>query len=398
MNHSLLKLTFFVSVCLSIPILSLPAVAFEANQDVLVEKDGVLIRGWVVRSESDHSLVAYNWNAANMELLPNSRIKDNQRARMDPAKKQITGWTSGEIGLWHLAQAGNYLAAGSGGGQIQIFEANTLFPMPIKLPVLNQLTALAFSPDGETLATCQYSGTVKVFQSATGQELQSFKPLAHCQDLAFGTKQTLAIVGHSTQAPLLQAVWLYDLNRHTQSAAFSSRPPEMRNLSAVRFSPDGQYLAVGASNREKGLRIYEAQGLNLKLLKEIKTNGDVSALAFSPDGLYLAGGGSDQKVQLWKWQTGQRFWASPWHPGRDDFLTQLAFSPDGSTIAACGTGSGLPVTLYRMGNGKIERQLGEKSSMSFSGLEYSQDGTSLYTIRQQVSNFAELILRRYALN
>lgn len=373
--------------------------AFEANQDVLVQKDGVFVRGWVVRPDGDQrSLVAYNWDAGNMEMVDNSRIRENHSAPMDPAKKAVTGWTSGEIGLWHLSAAlsGNYLVAGSGSGEIQLFEQGSLYPLRT-FPKLKQVSDLALSPDGAMLATCQYSGEVQLFRSADGHLIKQLKPGLTCEHVAFGAAHKLAVVGSPLGQKGNQALWIYDPSQHQLSAPQFSYSGVKRNLASLSFSPDGQVLAVGTANRELGVRLYALQGTQLKALKTLPSNGDVYALSFSSDGQYLAAGSGDNKVSLWKWQSGQRFWAVPWQaPGSS--VSYLAFAPDGQSIAACGSGSGDRVHLYRFGNGQVERKLGAgEGNLGCTGLAYSADGTSLFLVRQINSNFGEVVLQRYLL-
>jgi WD40 repeat protein len=59
--------------------------------------------------------------------------------------------------------------------------------------------------------------------------------------------------------------------------------------------------------------------------------GPVSALAFSPDGQFLASGGSDQVVKVWNVQSRHEVRT---YRGHGDWVTAVAFGPDGRSIVS----------------------------------------------------------------
>jgi WD40 repeat protein len=144
--------------------------------------------------------------------------------------------------------------------------------------------ALAFSPDGKTLATGSYlrkNNAVKLWEAATGQLLQTFP-------------------------------------------ATQNRP-----IVCVTFSPDGKTLA-SADDRAILLREL-ASGRERRTLTG--HTGRVSETAFSPDGETLASAGWDYTVRLWSPTSG-----SPIRTlrGHEDRVNAVAFSPDGKTLASGG--------------------------------------------------------------
>ena len=76
------------------------------------------------------------------------------------------------------------------------------------------------------------------------------------------------------------------------------------NNIAVAFSPDGQHLATGDTDRKatlwemnRGTKIWQ-----------MPHGGRVNAVAFSPDGQYLATGDTDRKATLWEMNRGTKIW------------------------------------------------------------------------------------------
>jgi predicted NACHT family NTPase len=113
---------------------------------------------------------------------------------------------------------------------------------------------VAFSPDGKSLASASYDGTVKLWDADTGQVLQ-----------------------------ILQG--------HTYG------------VSHVAFSPDGKRLA--SAGVDHTVRLWEtASGKELLSLRGHASlqghAGDVWCVAFSPDGQRLASGSDDGTITLWE--------------------------------------------------------------------------------------------------
>jgi RNA polymerase sigma factor (sigma-70 family) len=107
------------------------------------------------------------------------------------------------------------------------------------------------------------------------------------------------------------------------------------HIHAVTFSPDGRALACACD--KLGARIWDPQ--TGKLRRALETNyRQTLAVAFSPDGKLLATGGSaaagDQvkgRVTLWDARRGERLRDMP---AADLFLcTAVKFAPDGRTLA-----------------------------------------------------------------
>ncbi|WP_293334042.1 protein kinase [Microcoleus sp. CAWBG58] len=59
----------------------------------------------------------------------------------------------------------------------------------------------------------------------------------------------------------------------------------------------------------------------------------VTSVAFSPDGGTLASGSEDKTIEMWKLETGKRWYTLT---GHSDWVTSVAFSPDGATLASGG--------------------------------------------------------------
>ncbi len=145
----------------------------------------------------------------------------------------------------------------------------------------------AFSPDGKLLA-CGDNGTVRVWDAATGQLIRT---------LAVG-KGSVAAVAFSPDGRSLAAGGPQPGVRVWDTRTWQDRPAlAAPTVFALAFSPDGEWLAVAVGT---GL----VQVLDVRSGAEVgqlrgSPQGAAGALAFSPDGQRLAVGGADHTVRLW---------------------------------------------------------------------------------------------------
>jgi WD40 repeat protein len=100
---------------------------------------------------------------------------------------------------------------------------------------------------------------------------------------------------------------------------------------AVAVSPDGRLLASGAG---WDVKLWDVESRRVVATLEGHKQL-VWALAFSPDGRLLASGAGDGVVRFWDATTGRDRAAFDWKVGR---VCTLAFAPDGMTAVAGGDG------------------------------------------------------------
>ncbi len=185
------------------------------------------------------------------------------------------------------------------------------------------VTSVAYSPDGQRLASGSAEGTVKVRDVRTGQVLYQWR-----------------------------------------------MPGGVRGLA---FSPDGQYLAAGCLDGRA--RVWDLRtgkpGVDF-----LNPSGPVTSVAFSPDSRWLASASEDKTVKVWDVRTGQLAGPSLEHKFP---VSSVVFSADGQRlITSCGgfpppTRKGGQVTVWDAGSHQPIRIL-KGREFSVQSLAVSPDG------------------------
>ncbi len=186
---------------------------------------------------------------------------------------------------------------------------------------------VAYSPDGQTLATADFTSmTAKIWTANTGQPIRT-------------------LTGHTAE------------------------------LTGIVYSPDGKRVAT--SSYDKTVIIWDlATG---KALLTLKGHTDwVNNLAYSPDGRQIVTAGKDKTAIVWDALTGKQLVTFTDHRYQVD---DVAFSPDGKQVASSGRDGN--VRVWDASTGKESLRLSVVSSngsIGVLGVAYSPDGKRIAAV------------------
>ena len=205
---------------------------------------------------------------------------------------------------------------------------------PLSLRHESPVLDVAFSPDGERLATGTQAGIVRIWTTKTGQELQQWP--AHrdnATSVAFSSDGRYVATGGWDQT-----VKVWDVEKVLQGEVDEPllRWEHNSRVWSVSFSPDGERLASagGKEADEKGeVKVWDIDtGEEALTLSSLDPNRPIRCVRFSPDGRQLAACGQDA-IQLWDAQTGRE--QLTWH-NHQRVAQAVAYSPDGRRLASVG--------------------------------------------------------------
>ena len=198
------------------------------------------------------------------------------------------------------------------------------------------VTDVAFSPDGQMLASSSIDNTVKIWDTDTGECLKTFENKQQwIWSVAFSPDgQTVASGGEDNTITLWNIYtdkcrvlrghhsWIWSLAFHPHKNLLASASYDgtvglwdtdtgkclniLRDhqhiLMAVDFHPQGEILASGGADRT--IKIWNIQ--TGKCLKTLRGHTkETLCVAFNGDGKILASGSADRTIKVWNIQTGE---------------------------------------------------------------------------------------------
>ena len=216
---------------------------------------------------------------------------------------------------------GQRLASGSEDHTIRLWNTQTGVPLDTLYGHEGPVLSVAFSPDGQRLISRSLDNTLLLWNAQTGDSLTTIKDDdGEVLNVVFSPRGSRVISESSNHTFLLwnaqSGIFITNLEVHGES------------VRSLAFSPDDSLIASGSIDNT--VQLWNAEyGVPLSpLLGHV---GPIESVAFSPNGRYIASGSLDNTIRVWNAKTFELQATIEDHQGA---VRKVIFSPDGQRLAS----------------------------------------------------------------
>jgi WD40 repeat protein/tRNA A-37 threonylcarbamoyl transferase component Bud32 len=354
-----------------------------ARRLATVSPDGI-VRVWDVATGGTlFTLEKHNAGPSSMAFSPDGRwlaVTDNTKAAIhDEAGKELVSFTGHGKPVVAVAFSpdGQRVASAGLDGKVRIWGASSAkeqhqLTIPSRAP---QVVQIDFRTDGQLVILTDIGGGLRVWQPQTGRLIQPFPSHLGIPTALSRDGRQLA---HVAEAGAVRVV-----DPYSGREIFALRSHD-NAITRIAYSPDGARIATASKDRT--VKVWTAT-FEPDVQQLTGHRGEVFAVVYSPDGKRLASGGADGTIWVREADTGQpllRLWAhstrsvyteAPDQAGHNvQGTTVLAYSPDSARLASGGA-DGM-IRLWNANSGEPLKTIRAHDS-TVTGVAFSPDGLLL---------------------
>jgi WD40 repeat protein len=266
--------------------------------------------------------------------------------------RSTDGWTLQQTLVGHadgvtsvaFSPDGQRIATGCMDGTVKVWDANGTCLVTVAAHAL-PVTAALFSTDGSCVISGSDDGSVRLWSAVNGS--------ARCT--LGGQNSFIGSVAFSPDGALCACSGgdgIIHLYHASDGSVVRTLAGNTNYVSSLAFAPESARLASGGGPLDPTIKIWKISDGSLLNTIAATTNG-VMALSWSPDGSTLAAGGDSIEQTITLWSTNAILLGTL--PGHANGVTALAFSPRGDSLASGGRRPDNTVRIWRLADGSVAR-------------------------------------------
>ncbi|WP_448267950.1 WD40 domain-containing protein [Nostoc sp. DSM 114159] len=288
-------------------------------------------------------------------LKPNEK-KENRAIEVNT----LEGHSSTVISVAYSPN-GQQLASASADNTIKIWDVSSGQLLKSLTSHSSTVRSVAYSPNGQQLASASDDKTIKIWDVSSGQLLKTLT----------GHSSTVISVAYSPNGQQLASasfdktikIWNVSSGQLLKSLTGHSS-----TVYSVTYSPNGQQLA--SASFDNTIKIWDVS--SGQLLKSLTGHSNyVISVAYSPNGQQLASASFDKTIKIWNVSSGQLLKSLTGHSSE---VYSVAYSPNGQQLASASDDK--TIKIWDVSSGQLLKSLTGHSSTVFS-VAYSPNGQHL---------------------